>query len=280
VQLRIDGAGAFFIEPSASMDATQPSTPWIGPIFHQAIKPGGAGANTVRLDVAKRRLDIFVNGVRVCPPLTFDWDMTPASVAVGVGCAVPNVRAEFDRVEIKTLPKSANDGPDAGGDSAKPIRVTNEGGRVMPDGTWLFEPAHLKILGRSGGNAYPQTDMDNFPDGLWSSHRQLYWNGPKPGDTLLLGIPLEVDGQFEVFGRFTQAVDYGRAKLELDGKPLLGGKFIDLYSPNVKTTDFVPLGFVSITKGTTFLRATIVGKSRAATHYNFGLDELRFVPVR
>jgi serine/threonine protein kinase len=276
--VRIDGSGALFIEPSWHMNDSQPSTPWIGPIFHQAIKQGGGDFNKLRLDVAKRRLDVFVNSVRVCPPLTFDWDITSAAVELAVSCKTPSVRAEFDSVEIKTLAKSKTD--ETGNDSAKSIRVTNGGGKVLPDGTWVFEAAHLRVLGKSGGNAYPQANMDDFPDGLWSSHRQLYWNGPKVGDTLQVDVPLEMDGQFEVFGRFTQAEDYGRAKLELDGKPLLGGKFIDLFSPNVKTTDFLPLGFVSVKKGTTFLRVTMVGKSRAATHFNFGLDELRFVPVR
>ena len=48
---------------------------------------------------------------------------------------------------------------------------------------------------------------------------------PKLRDTLSLEIPVEADGQYEVFGKFTRAEDYGRVKLELDGKPLLRRQF-------------------------------------------------------
>jgi serine/threonine protein kinase len=280
-QVRIDGRGHLFVEPNRFQDETEKSAPWIGPIINQAvIKPGGAEFNTVRLQVAKRRVEIFVNSVKVCPTLTFDWDVTPAFVSHGVDCKEPIVRAEYDRIEIKRLPKSTLDSLGGEVDPSKTIRVTQGGGMIMPEGTWVFEGSNLKVVEKSGGDASPQTVMDNFPDFLWSCDRQLYWIGTKKGDVLSLEIPVEADGNYQVFGRFTRAVDFGQSKLDLDGKPLMGGNFIDLFSPDVRPTDLLPLGFVSIANGKAILKVTIVGKNRAATQFRFGLDEIRFVPVR
>jgi hypothetical protein len=262
------------------MNEAQPSTPWIGPIFQPAIKRGGTGFNTLELKVARRQLDVFVDHVKVVPTLTFDWDVTPARVGLAVDCQVPPVRAEYDRVKITELSGATSDDSNRAGTSQQPIRVANGGGLVLADGTWVFAAAHLKILNKSGGAAYAQTNMNDFPAGLWTCHRQLFWNGPKMGDTLALEIPIDAAGNYEVYGRFTRANDYGRTKLELDRNPLLAGKYIDLFSTDVRPTDLVSLGAVSVGSGKARLTATIVGKNRSAKRYNFGIDEIRFVPIR
>jgi hypothetical protein len=279
-QIRIDGTGALFIEPSCTTDLTQQRGPWIGPIFHKAIKPGAAEFNKVRLQVTRRQVEIFVNSERVGPTLTFDWDINPAWVGMGFDCRNPLVRAEYDRVEIKALPKSTTDKPRGEGDSQQIVRVTEGGGMVLADGTWVFEASDLKVVEKSAGDPHAQPNMDVFPGGSWSCHRQLWWNGPKLNDTLTLEIPVEVDGKYHVFGRFTQAPDYGRVKLEIDGKPLNGAKLIDLYNTAVTSTNLRPLDVVPIANGKTLLKVTIIGKNRAASRHNFGLAEIRFVPVR
>jgi serine/threonine protein kinase len=279
-QVRIDGTGALFIEPSCTTDPTQQRGPWLGPFFHKAIKLGAAEFNKVRLQVTRRQVEIFVNSERVGPTLTFDWDINPASVGMGFDCRNPLVRAEYDRVEIKALPKSPTDSSSGGGDPQQIVRVTNGGGMVLPDGTRVFQASNLKVVEKSRGNAFPQTNMDDFPAGLWSCHRHLLWGGPRLHDTLSLEIPVEVDGQYRVFGRFTRAPDFGRVKLELDGKALNDDKSIDLYSPIVTPTGSLPLGVVSIANGKTLLKVTIASKNHLASKSNCGLAEIRFVPVR
>jgi len=278
-QIRIDGTGALFIEPSCTTDPTQQRGPWFGPIFHKAIKPGAAEFNKVRLQITRRQVEIFVNSERVGPTLTFDWDINPAWVGMGFDCRNPLVRAEFDRVEIKTLPSSTIDRPSGGVDSQQVVRVTKGGGVVLPDGTWVFEASDLKVVEKSAGDPHAQTNMDDFRDGSWSCNRQLWWSWPKVRDTLAVEIPVEADGQYNVFGRFTQAGDAGRVKLELDGKPVQGGTSIDLYG-SVTCTKDLPLGVISIANGKTLFKVTIVGKNRSASRSGFGLDEIRFVPVR
>ena len=279
-EVRIDGNGILLIEPYKSHRDNAPvETPWIGPIRHPAIKPGGAEFNKVRIDVTKRRAEIFVNSVKVCPTLAFDWDLTPAYIYRGVNCKEPTVRAEFDRIEVKALAPPAIQDAETGKQDSEAIRVTRLGGIVLPDGTWVFEGSILKVLEKSGGWTGTQTNMDDFTTGVCSNNRQLLWDPKMARDTLSLEIPLEADGNYEVIGRLTRAKDFGRAKLELNGSPLLKGEPIELFTPNTVVSDF-PLGFVTVTKGKTTLKVTMVGKNRASKGYRFGLDEIRFVPVR
>ncbi len=279
-EVKIDGNGVLFIEPyKSNRDDAPVETPWIGPITHPAIKPGGADFNKVRIDVTKRRAEIFVNSVKVCPTLHFDWDLTPAWMFLGVDCKVPMVRAEFDRIEVKALAPPAVQVAESGNQGSEAIRVTRLGGTVLPDGTWVFEGSILKVLEKSGGWAGSQTNMDDFTNGDFSNNRQFLWDPKMARETLSLEIPLEADGNYEVIGRLTRASDFGRAKLELNGSPLLKGEPIELFSPNIVVGDF-PLGFVTVTKGNTTLKVTMVGKNRASKGYRFGLDEIRFVPIR
>jgi serine/threonine protein kinase len=281
--VRIDGTGSLMVEPMWDRDGPG-SGPWVGPIFHPAIKKGGGEFNRVRVRAAGRRVEIGVNGA---PQVTLDFDraVTPARVGLGVTCEAPLVRAEYDRVEI-TRWAPATDAPPAGdndGDdeARKPIRITSGGGSVLPDGTWVFEGGNLKVLERTGpGSAHTQANLEEYPGSVWSNNRQLLWVGGKLGDSLSLALPVDRDGNYDVLARCTRSYDFGRIKFELDGKPLAGGNPIDFYSPNVVATDFAPIGFVTISGGRAILKLTAAGKNRGSSGYGLGLDEVRLVPVR
>ena len=73
---------------------------------HSAIKTGPNDFNKFVLNVRKRRVEIFINGVQVYDPVNLDWDVTPANLSLGIDCKVPNIRAEFDRIEIRELASS------------------------------------------------------------------------------------------------------------------------------------------------------------------------------
>ena len=83
-QVRLDGTGSLFVEPSFLTAGKYPDGPRVGPIRHRAIQPGGADLNAVRLLVGRRRLEVLVNGARVCEPVHFDRDLMPAAVWLGV----------------------------------------------------------------------------------------------------------------------------------------------------------------------------------------------------
>ncbi|WP_435007921.1 family 16 glycoside hydrolase [Tundrisphaera lichenicola] len=274
LKIRIDEAGALFVEPGAMVPKEQRTGPWLGPIVHPAITPGGAGFNVVRLVVRKRQLEIFVNSARVCDPLEFDWDLTPARLGLGVESRAPKIRAEYDRLEIRQL-----DNP-AATNSPAIARFQKGGGKLLPKGQISYEGSSLKVAGVTGGAASFQTEMKQRFQGQWANDRQLFWNSPNSGDVLTLDLPVEVAGEFYLGAAFTRAGDYGQIKLALDGKPLYGDKVIDLFDPQVRPSGPQMLGSLPFSPGTKRLTVTVVGKNGASSGYNFGLDEIQLIPVR
>ncbi len=101
--IKINVKGELFLEPNPwpAAKAFLQIDPRIGPIVHPAIKPGFE-FNKLLLVMGKREVVILVNGVQVCAPVWFDYDVTPCLLelgAVGPG----NKRAEFDRIEIREM---------------------------------------------------------------------------------------------------------------------------------------------------------------------------------
>ena len=70
---------------------------------HAAIKTGPRDFNTIVLQLRKRPAKILVNGVQIHEPVTLNWDATPAELQLGIDCWSPNVRAEFDRIEVRAI---------------------------------------------------------------------------------------------------------------------------------------------------------------------------------
>src|SRR5690606_4289426 len=97
-----------------------------------------------------------------------------------------------------------------------------------------LEGETLKVLSASSGSARSQP-MTNFTADRWSGGNQLWWTGGKPGDRLMLAVPVETAGVYEIELVLTRARDYGIVQLSLDDDPL-GGP-IDLFNaPEVITT--------------------------------------------
>ena len=101
--IKINVKGELFLEPSPwpKAAAFRQIDPRIGPITHTAIKPGFE-FNELLLIMGKREVLILVNGVQVCTPVRFSYDVTPSRFdlgAIGPG----KKRAEFDRLEIREM---------------------------------------------------------------------------------------------------------------------------------------------------------------------------------
>jgi len=102
-QVCIDTYGRLYVLLTG-VDANAPSKQVnLGARSHPAIKKGPRDFNTIVLHMRKRRAEILVNGVRVCDPVTLDWNATPADLQLGIDCWSPNVRAEFDRIEVREV---------------------------------------------------------------------------------------------------------------------------------------------------------------------------------
>lgn len=110
----------------------------------------------------------------------------------------------------------------------------------------------------------------------WSGDAHLWWINAKPGDELVLAVPVKQAGDYKLLAQLTKAVDYGIVQLALDGQKL-GGP-IDLYNNGVVATGELDLGRHELTAGDHKLSVTITGANeKAVKNYMFGLDYLKLV---
>ena len=109
------------------------------------------------------------------------------------------------------------------------------------------------------------------PNGKWSGDSHLWWTQAKPGDKLVLELPVKEDGKYELQAVLTKAVDYGIVQLYVDDKKV--GEPIDLYNPEVVPTDVLSFGQQELTKGNHKLTIEITGANdKAVKSYMVGLD--------
>ena len=137
----------------------------------------------------------------------------------------------------------------------------------------------MKVASKSAGDARPQP-MGSFKASRWSGDSQIWWTGARPGGRLVLEVPVTVEGPHEIVAVCTKAHDYGVVTLSWGGaRPTPP---LDLYDKDaVVATPEVSLGVHALSPGTSPLQVEIVGENPAATKaWMFGLDYLRFVPVR
>jgi hypothetical protein len=111
-----------------------------------------------------------------------------------------------------------------------------------------------------------------------SGNQHLWWHGgEKPGDELLLEFDVPKAGEYQVFGRFLKAIDYGIIQLAINGTK--AGKPIDFYHDGVVHTADIPLGKFPLRQGRNRLSAVVVGANRRAQkEFMFGLDYLLLKP--
>ena len=143
----------------------------------------------------------------------------------------------------------------------------------------VVEGESLKIASKSLGDARPQ-DMTSFKAGRWSGNSHVWWTGGRPGAELVLEVPVEVRGRYDVVAVCSKAHDYGTVTLSWNGaKPTAP---VDLFDKDaVSNTPEVSLGVFDLEPGTVPLTVEIVGENPTATKaWMFGLDYIRFVPVK
>jgi len=137
-----------------------------------------------------------------------------------------------------------------------------------------IEGEALRIVDKSAGTTQVQT-TDQF---RWSGDRQLWWRDAKPGDRLVLEVPVDESGTYRVRANLTKANDYGVVRLTLNGQA--APEPLDRFAPQV-SHDLVELGPFELEKGPNRLIVEIVGANpQAIKRYMFGLDYLKLEKAR
>jgi hypothetical protein len=130
-----------------------------------------------------------------------------------------------------------------------------------------LEGETLKIVRKSG-----EPEVQDGFDEIWSGGKQIWWKGSKPGEALVLALPVKEAGRYKVSGNFTRAIDYGIIQLYINGQK--SGEPMDFFKRgDVGVTGRKDLGAFDLKAGDNELTAEIVGKNdRAVPNYMFGID--------
>ncbi len=136
-----------------------------------------------------------------------------------------------------------------------------------------IEGEALEILEKTGGTTEIQS-VDRFH---WSGAEQLWWKDGKPGDRLVLALPVAETGKYTLKADLTKAIDYAIAQFSLDGAPL--GEPIDFINNGVINEVFT-LGVVELAAGDHKLTIELTGANeKAVKRYMIGVDYLLLEPV-
>jgi hypothetical protein len=132
----------------------------------------------------------------------------------------------------------------------------------------IIEAESLKVVDSSGDRAAPQKMKGYGP--YWSDDSQILAVTDEPGDYIVLAVPVESDGMYEVSVCYTKAEDFAQVQLVINERPM-GGVF-DGYSKRVVHTGVLNMGETYLHKGENLFRFQVVGKNKAASNYRFGVD--------
>jgi hypothetical protein len=166
-----------------------------------------------------------------------------------------------------------------GADPYGPVPLRQRVGydHYTPVGEGGLEGEELAILRVSGGHTERQ-HLGRWGT-TWSKDAHLWWTGGKPGDVLVLSVPVTRAGEYDIQAKFTKAPDYGIVQLLWDGRAL--GVPIDLYASEVAPTPLLSLGRRHLTAGKHELTVKITGaKPKALPAYMFGLDYVKLRGVK
>ena len=135
-----------------------------------------------------------------------------------------------------------------------------------------IEAEEMRVIGKYDCH----TSSERTPQrGGWSGGRQLACNLGKAG-TITLALRVKRDGRFFMNLYATQAPNYGKIQVFLDGKRL--GPPYDAFGYYTLPSGRIPVGELKLTKGEHRLRFDAVGKNEASGGFSFGVDCVELVP--
>jgi WD40 repeat protein len=99
VQISLDSEARLRVSPWVYDADPKNNGPRVGPLTHAAIRKGDA-FNELLVVVRGRRMEVYVNGVAVCPPVTVDRDFTPGHLILQSLGGDKGVHVEFKRITV------------------------------------------------------------------------------------------------------------------------------------------------------------------------------------
>ena len=139
-----------------------------------------------------------------------------------------------------------------------------------------LEGEALAVTSCSGGTHEVQ-DLGIF-ERMLSHDRHRWWRDGKPGDALVLELPVAKAGRYRVLAAFVMADDFGIVQVQLAGKAL--GAPFDGYAAKIGSSGPRELGVLDLPAGAVALRLELVGKNAAAkASHMVGLDYVRLEAI-
>lgn len=131
-----------------------------------------------------------------------------------------------------------------------------------------LEAESLKIASVSGGTAAPQV----HGEWGWSNDSQVWWQGAKPGDELVIEFPVKKAGRYTVEAGLTSAPDYANVDLLVNDQKAAS---VEGYAEDVKSS-VTTLGEFDLVEGTNRLTVRMTGYNpKAEKRGMFGIDYLK-----
>ena len=142
----------------------------------------------------------------------------------------------------------------------------------------VIEAESLKVQSVSRGRVEPQ-NMTPFGD-QWSDDSQLvWWGGLTKGDQLVLEVPVDKAGSYELELHLSKAEDYGIFSFQLDDGPV--SEAIDLFQPRLQPPVVFKLKPAMLTQGQHLLKILYQGKHPDSRNSLIGIDYVVWkTPVR
>lgn len=145
---------------------------------------------------------------------------------------------------------------------------------------WIAEGAleaeDLRVVACSGGAEHAQ-DMGQF-ERAFSRDGMRWWRDGKPGDRLVLAVPIAAAGRYRVTAGFAQADTAGRVQVTFGGRAL--GPPFDGFAAARQPSGPVVLGSVELAAGQPELVLELLpANERAQPGNHIGLDYLRLEPL-
>jgi hypothetical protein len=132
----------------------------------------------------------------------------------------------------------------------------------------VVEFESLKITDSSGDSAKPQEMRGYGPS--WSGDSQILATTDAEGDYVVVAVPIEKSGTYEISLYLTKADDYGLLQLMVNGEAL--GEVYDGYDRRVLSSGRLKMGRAFLHEGDNQFRLQVVGKNKASENYYFGAD--------